>query len=322
MSEDGGVNEDSGEKKPGWFGRLKAGLSRSAGQLGGSITALFTKRKLDQAALDELEETLIQADLGVTTAARIVQAIAKDRFDKEVSPEEIKGALADAVAVLLKPVEQPLVLEGAKPQVVLVVGVNGVGKTTTIGKIASHLRDQGRKVMLAAGDTFRAAAVEQLKIWGERANAPVLARETGADSAGLAFDALTQASADGIDVLLIDTAGRLQNKADLMGELAKIIRVLRKQAPDAPHHVLLVLDATTGQNALNQVSVFKEICAVSGLVVTKLDGTARGGVLVAIADKFGLPVHFIGVGEQAADLQPFTAAAFARALAGLDQKTQ
>ena len=314
------MKEGGSEKKPGWFGRLKAGLSRSAGQLGGSITALFTKRKLDPAALAELEETLIQADLGVSTAARIVQTIAKDRFDKEVSPEEIKGALADAVAALLKPAEQPLVLEGAKPQVILVVGVNGVGKTTTIGKIASHLRDQGSRVMLAAGDTVRAAAVEQLKIWGDRAGATVMARETGADSAGLAFDALTQASANGTDVLLIDTAGRLQNKADLMGELAKIIRVLKKQVPDAPHHVLLVLDATTGQNALNQVSVFREICAVSGLIVTKLDGTARGGVLVAIADRFGLPVHFIGVGEQAADLQPFTAAAFARALAGLDQK--
>ncbi len=316
------MSDEGSEKKPGWFGRLKAGLSRSANQLGGSITALFTKRRLDQAALDELEETLIQADLGVTTSAGIIQAIARDRFDKEVSPEEIKGALADAVAGLLRPVEQPLVLEGARPQVILVVGVNGVGKTTTIGKIASHLRDQGRKVMLAAGDTFRAAAVEQLKIWGERTGAAVVARETGADSAGLAFDALTQASANGTDVLLIDTAGRLQNKADLMGELAKTIRVLKKQAPDAPHHVLLVLDATTGQNALNQVSVFREICAVSGLVVTKLDGTARGGVLVAIADKFGLPVHFVGVGEQAADLQPFSATAFARALAGLDQKPQ
>jgi fused signal recognition particle receptor len=313
------VSEGENEKKAGWFGRLKAGLSRSASQIGGSITALFTKRKLDQAALDELEETLIQADLGVTTSARIIQTIAKDRFDKEVSPEEIKGALADAVAALLRPVEHPLVLEGDKPQVILVVGVNGVGKTTTIGKIASHLRDQGRKVMLAAGDTFRAAAIEQLKIWGDRVGAPVIARETGADAAGLAFDALTQASATGTDVLLIDTAGRLQNKADLMGELAKIIRVLKKQVPDAPHHVLLVLDATTGQNALNQVSVFREICAVTGLVVTKLDGTARGGVLVAIADRFGLPVHFVGVGEQAADLQPFNAAAFARALAGLDQ---
>lgn len=311
--------ETGSEKKTGWFGRLKAGLSRSAGQLGEQIGALFTKRKLDRAALDELEETLIGADLGVTTAAKIVAAIAKDRFDKDISAEEIRIALADSVTPLLQPVEKPLLLDGAKPQVILVVGVNGVGKTTTIGKIASKLRDDGKRVMLAAGDTFRAAAVEQLKVWGERAKAPVLARETGADAAGLAFDALVQAQADGIDVLMIDTAGRLQNKADLMQELAKIVRVLKKQLPDAPHHVLLVLDATTGQNAINQVQTFREICAVTGLVVTKLDGTARGGVLVAIADKFGLPVHYIGVGEQAADLQPFSAQGFARALAGLDQ---
>lgn len=311
--------ETGSEKKTGWFSRLKAGLSRSAGQLGEQIGALFTKRKLDRDALDELEETLIAADLGVTTAGKIVQAIAKDRFDKDISAEEIRVALAESVAPLLQPVEKPLLLDGARPQVILVVGVNGVGKTTTIGKIASKLHDDGKRVMLAAGDTFRAAAIEQLKIWGERAKAPVLARETGADAAGLAFDALTQAQADGTDVLMIDTAGRLQNKADLMQELAKIVRVLKKQVPDAPHHVLLVLDATTGQNAISQVQTFKEICAVTGLVVTKLDGTARGGVLVAIADKFGLPVHYIGVGEQAADLQPFSAQGFARALAGLDQ---
>jgi fused signal recognition particle receptor len=311
--------ESGSDKKTGWFGRLKAGLSRSAGQLGEQIGALFTKRKLDRAALDELEETLIAADLGVSTAGKIVAAIAKDRFEKDITPDEIRLALAESVAPLLQPVEKPLLLDGAKPQVILVVGVNGVGKTTTIGKIASKLHDDGKTVMLAAGDTFRAAAIEQLKIWGERAKAPVLARETGADAAGLAFDALTQAQADNIDVLMIDTAGRLQNKADLMQELAKIVRVLKKQVPDAPHHVLLVLDATTGQNAINQVQTFKEICAVTGLVVTKLDGTARGGVLVAIADRFGLPVHYIGVGEQAADLQPFSAQGFARALAGLDQ---
>lgn len=310
---------ESNEKKTGWFGRLKAGLSRSAGQLGEQIGALFTKRKLDREALDELEETLIKADLGIATAAKIVTAIAKDRFDKDITPDEIRSALAEAVTPLLQPVERPMDLGGAKPQVILIVGVNGVGKTTTIGKIASKLHDDGKTVMLAAGDTFRAAAVEQLKVWGERAHAQVLSRETGADAAGLAFDALTQAQAKNVDVLMIDTAGRLQNKADLMGELAKIVRVLKKQVPDAPHHVLLVLDATTGQNAINQVATFKEICAVTGLVVTKLDGTARGGVLVAIADKFGLPVHYIGVGEQAADLQPFSAQGFARALAGLDQ---
>lgn len=308
-----------GEQKVGWFGRLKAGLSRSAGQLSEQIGALFTKRKLDQDALDELEETLIAADLGVTTARKIVKTIAKDRFDKDISPEEIRAALAESVAGLLQPVEKPLELDGETPQVILVVGVNGVGKTTTIGKIATRFRDEGKSVMLAAGDTFRAAAIEQLKIWGQRAGVPVMASETGGDAASLAFDALTKAREQGMDVLMIDTAGRLQNKADLMAELAKIVRVLKKQVPDAPHHVLLVLDATTGQNAVNQVQTFKEICAVSGLIVTKLDGTARGGVLVAIADKFGLPVHFVGVGEQASDLQVFSAPAFARALAGLDQ---
>ncbi|WP_428248115.1 signal recognition particle-docking protein FtsY [Ferrovibrio sp.] len=306
--------------KLGWFGRLKQGLSRSASALGDQITGLFTKRKLDQEALDELEETLIGADLGVATAARIVQDIARSRFDKEVTSEEIRAALAESLAPILKPVEKPLDLDGPKPQVVLVVGVNGVGKTTTIGKIAQRSREAGRKVVMAAGDTFRAAAVEQLSIWSQRTGATIVKGETGADAAGLAFEALTQAREAGADLLLIDTAGRLHNKADLMQELAKIVRVIKKQVPEAPHHVLLVLDATTGQNAVNQVATFKEICDVSGLVVTKLDGTARGGVLVAIADKFGLPVHFVGVGETAADLQPFSADAFARALAGLEQK--
>lgn len=308
----------SEEKKTGWFGRLKQGLARSASALGEQIGALFTKRKLDAAALEDLEETLIKADLGVATAARIVKDIARERFDKEVSGEEIRSALADSVAAILRPVEKPLDLDAASPCVILVVGVNGVGKTTTIGKIAQRAREAGKQVVLAAGDTFRAAAVEQLSIWSERTGAAIVKRETGADAAGLAFDALTQARESKADLLLIDTAGRLHNKADLMQELAKIVRVIKKQTPDAPHHVLLVLDATTGQNALNQVATFKEICDVSGLVVTKLDGTARGGVLVAIADKFGLPVHFIGVGETAADLQPFSAEGFSRALAGLD----
>jgi len=311
------MSEDNAPK-PGWFARLKQGLARSTGALGEQIGNLFTKRKLDQAALDELEETLIKADLGVGTAARIVQDIARNRFDKEVSGEEIRGALAESLTQILQPVEQPLNLNGDKPQVVLVVGVNGVGKTTTIGKIAQRNREAGRKVVLAAGDTFRAAAVEQLTIWSQRTGASIVRGETGADAAGLAFEALSQARAEGADLLLIDTAGRLHNKADLMQELAKIVRVIKKQVPEAPHHVLLVLDATTGQNAVSQVATFKEICAVSGLVVTKLDGTARGGVLVAIADKFGLPVHFVGVGETAADLQPFSARAFARALAGLE----
>jgi len=306
--------------KTGWFGRLKQGLARSAAALTEQIGALFTKRKLDQAALDELEETLIQADLGVATAATVVADIARTRFDREVSAEEIRSALAESLTTLLQPVEAPLDLGGSKPQVVLVVGVNGVGKTTTIGKLAQRQREAGQAVVLAAGDTFRAAAVQQLTIWSQRTGAAIVTRETGADAAGLAFDALTQARETGADLLLIDTAGRLHNKADLMQELAKIVRVLKKQDPAAPHHVLLVLDATTGQNALNQVATFREICAVTGLVVTKLDGTARGGVLVAIAEKFGLPVHFIGVGETAADLQPFSAAEFARALAGLDAK--
>lgn len=306
--------------KTGWFGRLKQGLARSASALTEQIGALFTKRKLDQAAIDELEETLIRADLGVATAARVVTEIARTRFDREVSAEEIRSALAESLTTLLQPVEAPLDLGGSKPQVVLVVGVNGVGKTTTIGKIAQRQREAGQAVILAAGDTFRAAAVEQLKIWSQRTGAAIVTRETGADAAGLAFDALTQARETGADLLLIDTAGRLHNKADLMQELAKIVRVLKKQDPAAPHHVLLVLDATTGQNALNQVATFREICAVTGLVVTKLDGTARGGVLVAIAERFGLPVHFIGVGETAADLQPFSAAEFARALAGLEAR--
>ncbi len=310
----------SEDKKPGWFGRLKQGLSRSAGALGEQISSLFTKRKLDQDALDELEETLIRADLGVSTAARLVQDIARSRFNKEVTSEEIRAALAESLAPILQPVERPLDLDGARPQVVLVVGVNGVGKTTTIGKIAQRCREAGKKVVLAAGDTFRAAAVEQLTIWSQRTGAVIVKGETGADAAGLAFEALSQAREQQADLLLIDTAGRLHNKADLMQELAKIVRVLKKQVPEAPHHVLLVLDATTGQNALSQVASFKEICAVSGLVVTKLDGTARGGVLVAVADKFGLPVHFVGVGETAADLQPFNANAFARALAGLEDK--
>lgn len=306
--------------KPGWFSRLKQGLTKSASALGGQISALFTKRRLDQAAIDELEEMLIKADLGVATAARVTGEIASARFDREVSGEEIRDALAESLVKILSPVEQPLDLSGAGPQVVLVVGVNGVGKTTTIGKIAQRQREAGRKVLLAAGDTFRAAAVEQLTIWSERTGAGIIKRETGADAAGLAFDALTEARNTGADLLLIDTAGRLHNKADLMQELAKIVRVLKKQVPEAPHHVILVLDATTGQNALNQVATFREICAVTGLVVTKLDGTARGGVLVAIAEKFGLPVHFIGVGETAADLQPFSAEGFARALVGLDAK--
>ncbi|WP_416897399.1 MAG: signal recognition particle-docking protein FtsY [Minwuia sp.] len=308
---------DSGEKRS-WFGRLTSGLRKSASQLTDNIGAIFTRRKLDDEAIEELEEILIRADLGVQAAAKISSAIADSRYNKDVTDQEIREALADEVAKVLNPVAVPLEIQaGAKPHVVLVVGVNGVGKTTTIGKIARHETDSGRRVMLCAGDTFRAAAIEQLKIWGERTGSTVVARDQGADAAGLAFDALKAAKAEGADLLLIDTAGRLQNKANLMAELEKIIRVLKKQDDTAPHSVLLVLDATTGQNAVNQVEVFQQVCNVTGLVMTKLDGTARGGVLVAVAEKFRLPVHYVGVGEQAEDLKPFDGRDFARALCGL-----
>jgi len=305
-------------EKRGWFARLKSGLSRTAGQLGGSITAVFTKRRLDDAALEELEELLIQADLGVAVAGRVTRRLADDKFDRDVTELEIRTALAAEVTEILEPLARPLELGAARPHVVLVVGVNGTGKTTTIGKLAQQHRQAGRKVVLAAGDTFRAAAIEQLQIWGQRTGAEVVSGKVGADAAGLAFDALQRARAADADLLLIDTAGRLQNKADLMAELQKINRVLKKLDPEAPHSVLLTLDATTGQNALRQVEVFRDMAAVSGLVMTKLDGTARGGVLVAVAEKFGLPIHFIGVGESADDLQPFQAAEFARALVGVD----
>ena len=310
------MSEETGEKR-GWFSRLTQGLKRSSSKLGEGITGIFTKRKLDDAALEELEELLIQGDLGVSTAARITSEIARTRFDKEVSPEEIRAALAEEIAKTLEPVAKPLVPDPArKPHVVLVVGVNGSGKTTTIGKLATLFSAEGKKVMLAAGDTFRAAAVEQLQIWGERTGCPVVAKETGADAAGLAYDAVKRAQDEGADLLLIDTAGRLHNKADLMAELEKVVRVIKKLDESAPHDTLLVLDATTGQNALQQVQTFKDLTKVTGLVLTKLDGSARGGVLVALAEKFALPVHAIGVGETAQDLRPFEAKAFARALTG------
>ena len=301
-----------------WFHKLKSGLSRSSGALTEQIAAVFTKRKLDADALEELEDMLIRADLGADTAAKIADALRTGRFDKEITETQVKAVLAEEIGKTLAPVARPLVLDPArKPHVVLVVGVNGTGKTTTIGKLAAKLRADGKSVVLAAGDTFRAAAVEQLKIWGERTGATVVATATGADAAGLAFDALETARDENADVLLIDTAGRLQNKDALMAELEKVIRVIRKVDPSAPHSVLLTLDATTGQNAVNQVEIFGRRAGVTGLVMTKLDGTARGGILVAIAAKYGLPVHFIGVGEGVDDLEPFAAEDFARALVGL-----
>jgi fused signal recognition particle receptor len=300
-----------------WFGRLTSGLKRSSDQLTGSITSVFTKRKLDAATLDELEDVLIQADLGLETAMAITETLRRDRFDRDVSGEDVRAVLAAEVEKVLGPVAHPLVIDSAhKPFVILMIGVNGSGKTTTIGKLAQKLADDGKSVMLAAGDTFRAAAIEQLQVWGQRTNAPVISRPAGADASGLAFDAVTQAKAEGRDVLIIDTAGRLQNRDELMNELEKVIRVIKKVDPTAPHATLLTLDATTGQNALKQVEIFGQRAGVTGLVMTKLDGTARGGILVAIARKFGLPVHFIGVGESVGDLEPFTARDFARAIAG------
>jgi fused signal recognition particle receptor len=303
----------------GWWQRLTDGMRRTSSSLSDSVTGLFTKRRLDAATLEELEDALVQADLGVPTAMRITEAISAGRYNKEISPQEVKAILAGEVEKTLQPVAQALTLDRSKkPYVILMVGVNGAGKTTTIGKLSQKFRSQGLKVMLAAGDTFRAAAIEQLKVWGERVGAPVLARAQGSDAAGLAYDALQEAKANGSDVLLIDTAGRLQNKAGLMAELEKIVRVVKKFDPSAPHATLLVLDATVGQNAISQVELFQKAAGVTGLVMTKLDGTARGGILVALAEKFRLPVHFIGVGEGVEDLEPFTARDFAKAIAGLE----
>ena len=301
----------------GFFSKLKAGLTRSTEKLTSGISAAFVKRTLDDAALEELEELLLQADLGPAAAADIVESFRRSRFGRSVTDAEIKDALAEEIAAILAPVAKPLVLDRTrKPHVVLVVGVNGTGKTTTIGKLALQFREEGLRPILVAGDTFRAAAVEQLQIWGDRTGAPVVSGPPNADAAGLAFDALRRAQAEQADVLLIDTAGRLHNKSALMEELSKIIRVIRKQDPSAPHSVLLVLDATTGHNALEQVRVFKEMVAVTGLIVTKLDGSARGGIVVALAEDYGLPVHAVGVGEQAGDLRPFAAIDFARGLVG------
>jgi fused signal recognition particle receptor len=306
--------------KQSWWRRLSDGLKRTSGSIGSAVADLVIRRKLDRAMVEEIEDVLLRADLGTEVAARIAAAVSDGRYDKSISADEVKAVVASEVEKVLSKVAQPLVIDMAqKPFVILVVGVNGSGKTTTIGKLAAKFSGEGRKVMLAAGDTFRAAAVAQLKIWGERSNAPVISRGQNADAAGLAFDAVTAAKAENIDVLLIDTAGRLQNKAELMNELEKVVRVMKKVDASAPHAVLLVLDATVGQNALSQVEIFQKTAGVTGLVMTKLDGTARGGILVALSDKYKLPVHFIGVGEGIDDLAPFTATDFARAIAGLEE---
>ncbi|SEG82436.1 signal recognition particle-docking protein FtsY [Bosea lathyri] len=306
--------------KRSWWRRLTEGLSRTSSALTTGITDLFTKRKLDSGTLEDLEDILIQADLGLATAARIAKAVGDGRYDKQIEPDEVRAILAREVEEILTPVALPLSIDATKkPFVILMVGVNGSGKTTTIGKLAAKFRAEGKSVMLAAGDTFRAAAIEQLKVWGERTGAEVVSGQQGADASGLAFEALQKAKAAGTDVLLVDTAGRLQNKTGLMDELAKVVRVIRKLDPDSPHAALLVLDATVGQNAISQVEAFQQIAGVTGLVMTKLDGTARGGILVALAAKFGLPVHFIGVGESVEDLEPFSARDFARAVAGLGE---
>jgi fused signal recognition particle receptor len=308
------------QPKLSWFQRLRAGLARTSSQLTGQITALFTKRKLDDETLQDLEDLLIQADLGVETALRVTDTLASERYGKDVTGEDVTRIMATEIAKVLKPVAKPLQLDlSHKPHVILVVGVNGTGKTTTIGKLAAKLSGAGLKVMVAAGDTFRAAAIEQLKIWADRTKSEFIGTKLGADAAGLAYDAFEQAKAKKCDVLIIDTAGRLQNKAELMAELEKIVRVLGKLDPDAPHTVLQTLDATTGQNAMNQVEIFRNVAGVNGLIMTKLDGTARGGILVAISAKHKLPVYFIGVGEGVDDLEPFEAEDFAHAIAGIGQ---
>ena len=311
-----GTNDSA---KGGWWRRLTGGLKRSSSALGGAISDLVTKRKLDAEAIKEIEDALIRADLGIDVARRIATTLGADRRDKAISSDEVKAVVAEEIEKALADVALPLVIDTAKkPFVILVAGVNGSGKTTTIGKLAAQYRAEGRSIMLAAGDTFRAAAIDQLKIWSGRTGADFIAHKSGADAAGLVFDAVAAAKQKGIDVLLIDTAGRLQNRTELMNELEKVVRVMKKVDPSAPHAVLLVLDATVGQNALSQVEIFRKAVGVTGLAMTKLDGTARGGILVAIAEKFKVPVHFIGVGEGVEDLAPFSAHDFARAIVGLE----
>jgi fused signal recognition particle receptor len=305
----------SSENSGGWF----SGLGKSSSRLIGGIGAIFTARRLDDAALEELEDLLITSDMGIDLAAEVVESLRSKRFNAQVTPEEVRAALAEQVLARVELVAKPLQLDtNAHPHVILVIGVNGAGKTTTIGKLAKQFSDAGKKVMLAAGDTFRAAAGEQLQIWASRAGCPIVSAAAGADAAGVAFDAYTKAKAQNLDVLLIDTAGRLQNKKDLMGELQKVIRVLKKVDATAPHSVLLVLDATTGQNAIPQAETFRDMVGVTGMVMTKLDGSARGGVLATLAEKFGIPVHFIGLGEGIEDLRVFDPRAYSRALVGLE----
>jgi fused signal recognition particle receptor len=313
------MSDSATETKGKWWQRLTGGLKRTSSALGGAISDLVSKRKLDAATIAKIEDVLIRADLGLDTAGRIAATLSEGRFEAGISPDDVKAVVAAEVEKTLAPVAQSLAIDAAnKPFVILVAGVNGSGKTTTIGKLAAKFRAEGHTVMLAAGDTFRAAAIDQLKIWGERTGAPVIAREAGADAAGLVFDAVRAAKERGADVLLVDTAGRLQNRTELMDELQKVVRVIKKVDASAPHAVLLVLDATVGQNALSQVEIFSKLVGVTGLVMTKLDGTARGGILVAIAAKFKVPVHFIGVGESVDDLAPFSARDFACAIAGIE----
>jgi fused signal recognition particle receptor len=307
-------------EKTGWFARLTKGLSRTSEKLGAGITDLFTKSKFDAATLEELEDLLIQADLGVDAAARIAAEVGRRRQERGLDGDGVRRVVAGEVEKALADVARPLVVTGAKPFVILMAGVNGSGKTTTIGKLAQKFKAEGKSVMLAAGDTFRAAAVEQLNIWAERVGVPIVTKDIGADASGLAYEAVEKAHAANVDVLIIDTAGRLQNRAELMQELEKIARVIRKVDADAPHAALLVLDATVGQNALSQVELFQKTAGITGLVMTKLDGTARGGILVAVAEKFGLPIHFIGIGEGVNDLEPFDAKEFSHALVGLDKE--
>lgn len=313
---------ETASEETNWFDKLKTGLSKSSTKIGTGITDVFTKRKLDDDTIAELEELLITADLGPATAAKLATAVGKNRFGKEVTPDEIRAALAEEIAKILAPAEKPLDMTTQKPFVILVAGVNGAGKTTTIGKLASHYKAEGKKVMLAAGDTFRAAAVAQLKVWAERTQSPIVTKDEGADAAALAYEAVERAIKEDIDILMIDTAGRLQNKANLMEELSKIVRVIQKKLPDAPHATFLVLDATVGQNAHSQVELFNEMIPITNLIVTKLDGTAKGGVLVSLVERFGLPVHAIGIGEAIDDLKGFRARDYAAGLTGTNNSVQ